>query len=96
MYFILFQTDLKGLPVFMMNHVLKRHPLALYYIRRQLTEPMIRCHTHESPSEDEYDANAELTISKCDNKAKYTSRTTFEEEVSARHFIDDSSYASGT
>ena len=31
--------DLKGIPAFIMNQVLKRHPLALYYIRIHLTDP---------------------------------------------------------
>lgn len=31
--------NLKGLPAFIMNQVLKRHPLALFYIRIQLTDP---------------------------------------------------------
>ena len=34
-----FQMDLKGIPAFIMNQVLKRHPLALHYIRIQLTDP---------------------------------------------------------
>ena len=29
------QTDLKGIPFFIMNHVLKRHPMAVHHIRRQ-------------------------------------------------------------
>ena len=31
--------DLKGIPAFIMNQVLKRHPLALYYIKIHLTDP---------------------------------------------------------
>ena len=33
------QVDLKGLPIFVMNLVLRRHPLAVYYVRRQMIDP---------------------------------------------------------
>ena len=29
------QIDPKGIPLFMMNHVLQRHPMAIHHIRRQ-------------------------------------------------------------
>ena len=33
------QVDLKGIPTFVMNLVLKRHPLAVHYVRQQLINP---------------------------------------------------------
>ncbi len=54
------QVDLKGIPIFVMNLVLKRHPLAVYYVRRQMVDPLIvggfrsRCSSSVSTfSEDE-------------------------------------------
>ena len=87
----MFQTDLKGLPIFIMNHVLKRHPLALHYVRRQLTDPYAVSHNCSSnhDSADELDVTVGITASKHDHKSKDASRT-FEEGVSARHFIDHS------
>ena len=74
------QTDLKGLPVFMMNHVLKRHPLALHYVRRHLTDQHADSH---SPivSDDEENTFATSKFGRKDS--------TFEEDVPAQHFIDE-------
>ena len=63
--------NLKGLPAFIMNQVLKRHPLALYYIRIQLTDPraaMSKSLVHSELSDDE-------EINDADHKAKDYSRT---------------------
>lgn len=38
---LILQIDLKGLPIFIMNLVLKRHPYAVHYIRRQLIDPSL-------------------------------------------------------
>lgn len=35
------QFDAKGLPSIIMNQILKRHPLALRYIRQQFVQPRI-------------------------------------------------------
>lgn len=91
----IFQTDLKGLPIFIMNHVLKRHPLALHYVRRQLTYPHAVSYTH-SPSHGSSDDIDELegivgpAVSKHEHKVKAASKT-FEEGVPTWHFIDDHS-----
>ena len=48
--------DLKGIPAFIMNQVLKRHPLALYYIRIHLTDPraaMSKSLVHDELSDEE-------------------------------------------
>lgn len=86
-----FQTDLKGLPIFIMNHVLKRHPLALHYVRRQLTDPyaVSRNFSSNHDSADELEVTVGMTALKHDRNSKDGSRT-FEEGVSARHFIDHS------
>ena len=89
----MFQTDLKGLPIFIMNYVLKRHPLALHYVRRQLTDPHAvshNCSPNHDSADDELEVTVGLTASKHDHKAKDTS-TVFEEGVSTRHFIDNHS-----
>lgn len=33
------QVDLKGIPILVMNLVLKRHPLAIHYVRQQMIDP---------------------------------------------------------
>ena len=55
----------------MMNQVLKRHPLALYYIRIHLTDPraaMSKSLVHRELSDDEESSDA-------DHKTKDYSRT---------------------
>lgn len=89
----MFQTDLKGIPVFMMNHVLKRHPLALFYVRRQLTDPEwstshVESPTHEFSDEEDVEENLDGSVAtKLDGKSRDTSRTKYEQEVSTQHFI---------
>ena len=44
------QVDLKGLPVFVMNLVLKRHPLAIHFVRQQMINPSSARARHPSDS----------------------------------------------
>ena len=53
------QTDLKGLPAFIMNQALKRHPLALHYMRTQLINMPV---AHKSPSDDDSEEINELNV----------------------------------
>ena len=89
--FLLFQTDLKGLPIFMMNHVLKRHPLALHYVRRQLTDPRAQSHvhsqSHDSCNDELEESITELSLSKHGYESRDTGRTNFEEDLSTKHFF---------
>ena len=81
----------------MMNHVLKRHPLALFYVRRQLTDPERSAPPHvESPGHESSDEEVDnihggdvTPTRKVDDRSRDTFRTNFEEELSTRHFIDD-------
>ncbi len=60
--------DLKGLPAFIMNQVLKRHPLALYYIRVHLTDPraaISKSLVHGELSDDEETSDGDHKINDC-------------------------------
>ena len=80
-----------------MNHVLKRHPLALFYVRRQLTDPewsmssrvdspTLHDSSDDEAAEDITDGSI-ATIAKLNDKRRDASRTKFEQEVSTQHFI---------
>ncbi|XP_064403514.1 uncharacterized protein LOC135348997 [Halichondria panicea] len=77
-------TDLKGIPNFMMNQVLKRHPLALRYIRYQLTErPQI---------ESQSDPELELTIRSSryqpvDHDESADSSKRYQDNLPVNHFL---------
>lgn len=85
MYTILYnviQTEMKGLPTFVLNQALKRHTWAIHYIRRQLVNPQEPASQLDS-SEDE-DSNFGHTESDSDRK-----ESSFEEQVPTSHFIDE-------
>lgn len=77
---------MKGLPIFVMNQILKRHPLALHYVRRQLTDSQDMSSVQDSSDDEE---NSELTMTGLHESKEKSFRTEFEEEVPTRHFIDD-------
>lgn len=78
----LFQSDLKGLPAFFENQVLKRQTLAVHYIRKQLIRP-------QSTSSKDLSDDEEIGQTDDSNlDRKYSSNVEFEDEVPTSDFID--------
>ena len=75
------QTDVKGLPHFLLNQVLKRQTLALHHIKRQLISPQ---HSSSQDLSDDED-NGHL---KTERKDSSKVETSFEEGMPTSHFID--------
>ena len=80
---MILQTDLKGLPPLIMNHVLKRHPLALRCIRRQLEEVP----RDATPYSDDDDDDDYLETAETDLGGGLQKSGQFEETVPTGHFM---------
>lgn len=77
--------DLKGIPYFMMNQVLKRHPLALRYIRYQLTDTT---HTDSDVSgSDEELAPSGINDSSYQSSVEESSGQRYRDSLPIRHFL---------
>lgn len=79
----MFQTDTKGLPVFVMNQVLKRQTLSVHHIRRQLISPEQA--RRQDSSDDEENGQTITGNTKRKDSSKVES---FEESVPTSQFTD--------
>ena len=75
-----FQSDIKGIPAFVLNQVLKRHFLAINYIKRQLVTPQLAS-TQDSSDDEEYGQ------SRIERKDSAEVELSFEEGLPTSNFI---------
>lgn len=94
------QVDLKGIPIFIMNMIIKRHPLAVHFVRRQMIDPSgtarPRCSSSATRSSDDSDDDWSLyqSIDLPDdfvpnddrNSSSEENGTAFEQSMPMEHF----------
>lgn len=79
--------DLKGIPPVIMNHVLKRHPLALRCIRRQLEEVPREATPNSNDDDDDFLENSIADSSLADSGGRLQESGQFEETMPTGDFM---------
>lgn len=95
MVILILQGDFKGLPQFIMTQVMKRHPLAIRYIRRHFVKTQQQQQQQEKAHRARHQPTQLERSTQAESDAILTPASLYEEPWPASHFMRARSVAKG-